>query len=177
MRFNLSYSIRSASLIVATLLWGATLPAAGQVTSASVAGVVKDAQGGVIPGATVILIREKLGTKSAPVITGGTGDFVFPSVVADTYTIEVTMSGFKTLRRSGISVSPGDRLAIGALTIEVGGTSEVVDVKAEARARSRSARRRSTTCRLQAARIRPLRPSRQESTARTASAAAAATTT
>ena len=63
------------------------MPAAAQITTGSIAGSVKDAQGGVIPGATVVLTNEAQGTKSTPVVTNGTGDFVFPNVPAGTYTI------------------------------------------------------------------------------------------
>ena len=42
------------------------------------------------------------------------------------------MEGFKTLRRSDIAVSGGDRVAIPALTLEVGGAAETVNVSAEA---------------------------------------------
>ena len=40
-------------------------------------------------------------------MTSETGDFVFPNVAADTYTIEVALESFKTLKRSGVAVSPG----------------------------------------------------------------------
>ena len=78
------------------------------------------------------LISDARGTKSIPSVTNATGDFVFANVPADTYTVEVTMPSFKTLKRSGIAVSPGSRVSTGALTLEVGGTTEVVDVKGEA---------------------------------------------
>ena len=65
-------------------------------------------------------------------ITSGSGDFVFANVSADTYTVEVTMPSFKTLNRTGLSVSAGSRVAVGDLTIAVGGASEVVNVKGEA---------------------------------------------
>src|SRR5262245_51172201 len=103
----------------------------GQAVTGTVSGTVKDPQGLIIPGATVTLISEARGTRSAPVVTNEAGDFVFPNVTADTYTIQVEMDSFRTLRRSGIAVSPGSHMAIGTLTIEVGGTSEVVTVKAE----------------------------------------------
>ena len=64
-------------------------------------GRVVDATGGVIPGATVVLISETRGTKSAPVVTNETGDYVFPNVTADTYTVEVTLAGFKTMQAHG----------------------------------------------------------------------------
>ena len=108
------------------------LPAAAQLTTGSVGGTVKDAQGGVIPGATVTLISESRGTRSIPVTTDANGDFVFPNLTADTYTIEVEMASFKTLRQSGIAVNPGPRVAVGVLTIEVGGATETVTVKSEA---------------------------------------------
>jgi hypothetical protein len=108
------------------------LPAAAQLTTGSVGGTVKDAQGGVIPGATVTLISDTRGTRSIPVTTDANGDFVFPNLTADTYTIEVEMASFKTLRQSGIAVNPGPRVAVGVLTIEIGGATETVNVKSEA---------------------------------------------
>jgi hypothetical protein len=108
------------------------LPAPAQVTTGSVSGTVKDAQAGVIPGATVVLISEARGTRSAPAITSSAGDFVFPNVTVDSYTIEVTMPSFRTLRRTGVPVSAGSRVTVGTLTLDVGGAAETVNVKAEA---------------------------------------------
>jgi len=105
--------------------------ASAQITTGAIAGTVKDVQGGVIPGATVSLVSDTQGTKSTPVVTSVTGDFVVPNLKADTYTLEVSMPSFKTLKRSGLIVSPGQRMSLGTVVLEVGGTSEVVDVKAE----------------------------------------------
>ena len=74
---------------------------ARQGVTGIVSGTVKDAQGGVIPGATVTLVSESKGTRSAPVVTNATGDFVFPNIAADTYTIHVEMPSFKTLQSNG----------------------------------------------------------------------------
>ncbi|MEO8480843.1 MAG: TonB-dependent receptor [Acidobacteriota bacterium] len=105
--------------------------ATAQITTGTVAGTIKDAQGGVIPGATVVLVSESRGTRSTPVVTNGSGDFVIPNTTADTYTVEVTLTGFRTTRRAGVAVSGGERLSL-PLTLEAGGTSEVVNVTAEA---------------------------------------------
>src|SRR5256885_14997219 len=120
----------SAFAVVALVLVS-VLPASSQVTTGTVLGTIKDAQGGVIPGATVVLISQTKGTKSAPAITNATGDYVFPNVTADTYTVEVVMEGFKTVRRTGVEVSGGDRVAVGGLVLDVGGTAETVNVTAE----------------------------------------------
>src|SRR5215831_14916666 len=113
------------------LVLGCASVATAQITTGTVAGTVKDAQGGVVPGATVILINDARGTKTSPAVTNGTGDFVIPNVTAGTYTMEITMPSFKTLKRSNVVVSPGSRVAIEGLVLEVGGASEVVDVKGE----------------------------------------------
>src|SRR5689334_16732339 len=109
--------------LAAALLLFAT-PAWAQVTTGSVAGTVMDAQGGAIPGATVALISQARGTRMAPVVTNSTGDFIVPNVTADTYTVEVTLTGFKTLLRKDVTVSGGDRVSVGRLTVELGGMSE-----------------------------------------------------
>src|SRR5215510_1613243 len=119
---------RTFTALVAVALAVLAIPAIApaQTTTATVAGTVKDGQGGVIPGATVTLISESRGTKVSPAVTSEAGDFVIPNVVADTYAVEVTMSGFKTLKRGGIVVGAGNRVVVGTLTIEVGGMSETV---------------------------------------------------
>jgi Carboxypeptidase regulatory-like domain len=124
---------RSVSILAAALMAfvAIAIPASAQTTTATVTGTVKDGQGGVIPGATVTLISEARGTRSISAITNATGDFVLANVAADTYSIEVSMSGFKTLKRPGIVAGAGNRVAIGTLTIEVGGMSETVEVKGE----------------------------------------------
>jgi hypothetical protein len=122
--------IRKGALAVVVLL-GLTMPVSAQVTTGSVVGTVRDAQGGVIPGATVVLVSQARGTRSAPAATDTNGEFVFPNVTVDTYTVEVTMDGFSTLRRTGVAVSAGSRVPVGLLTIEVGGASETVEVRGE----------------------------------------------
>jgi hypothetical protein len=121
-----------SALVLLALALAVGRPVSAQITTGTVAGTIKDTQGGVIPGATVVLISESRGTKSIPVVTNETGDWVMPNVTADTYTVEVTMSGFKTLTRKGVLVSGGDRVVVGTLTLQVGGTTETVDVTAEA---------------------------------------------
>jgi hypothetical protein len=119
----------SIGLLLALLL--ASPPALAQITTGTVSGTVKDAQGGVIPGATVVLISETRGTKSAPAVTNETGNFVFPNVAPDTYTVEVSMDAFKTAKRNGVAVSGGDRVGLPPFTIEPGALAETVTVVAQ----------------------------------------------
>jgi len=104
------------------------LDAFAQITTGTVSGTIKDPTGAVIPGATVALISDTRGTRTAPAVTNENGDYVLPNVTADTYTIEVTLEGFKSVRRSGIAVSGGDRVGLPVITIEPGAIAETVTV-------------------------------------------------
>lgn len=126
LRQALSRVVAAAAILAMT-----SITAGAQGVTGTVLGTVKDAQGGVIPGATVTLISQTRGTTSVPVVTNATGDFVFPNLTADTYTVQIEMSSFRTLKRTGVEVNPGSRIALGTLTIDVGGQSEVVTVTAE----------------------------------------------
>ncbi len=106
--------------------------ASGQITTGTVTGRVTDSTGAVVAGAHVVLISEVHGTRSAPVVTNDSGDYVFPDVTADTYTIEVTAPSFKTFHRTSIVVAGGDRIGVPTLALEVGGTTETVTVNADA---------------------------------------------
>ena len=106
-------------------------PAFGQITTGTVTGTVKDEQGLAVPGATVTLVSEGRGTRMAPVYTGANGEFVITNVLADTYTMEITLEGFRTVNRAGVIVSGGDRVTLGAMSLSVGGASETVTVTAE----------------------------------------------
>ncbi len=125
---------RRAVLVAACLLalCISAIPAAAQITTGTVTGNVKDSTGGVVPGATVVLISEARGTKSVPAVTNATGDYVIPNIATDTYTVEVTMDGFRTVRRTGVQVSGGDRVTVPSLTLEPGGAAETVNVTSEA---------------------------------------------
>ncbi len=68
-----SRSVLAAACLIALCV--SAVPAAAQITTGTVVGNVKDSTGGVVPGATVVLISEGRGTKSVPAITSATGDY------------------------------------------------------------------------------------------------------
>ena len=73
----------AALFVLSVSLWA-------QITTGTVTGRVVDPSGGVVPNASVTLVSETRGTKSAALATNSTGDYVFPNVAPDTYTVEVT---------------------------------------------------------------------------------------
>ncbi len=125
--------LRSGLVVVLTLvaLLAGLSPAAGQITTGNISGTVQDAQGGVVPGVTVVLVSESRGVRSAPAITNDAGQYVFPNVTADLYTVEVSMDGFRTVRQTGVRVSGADRVGVPMITLEAGAIAETVNVSAE----------------------------------------------
>jgi hypothetical protein len=124
------FLIRTVMVLIACVV--ASSAAFAQITTGTITGTVRDEQGGVIPGATVVLISEARGTKSTPAVTNETGTYTFPNVTPDNYTVEITMDSFKTARRTGVTVSGGDRIGVPAITLEPGAIAETVNVVAEA---------------------------------------------
>jgi hypothetical protein len=120
---------RSTLAIAVILLGTLASPASAQVTG-TITGSVKDAQGGVVPGATITLVSATRATRT-DTVTNAEGDYVFPNVTAGTYIVRVSMDGFKTVERPDIIVSPGDRVQISTLTIAVGALTDTVTVVAE----------------------------------------------
>src|SRR5215471_15744899 len=118
MRFKLTVSL---ALVLAVL-------SAQVETTTSVGGTVKDASGAVSAGAAVTLVNKDTGAVRKTV-SNNEGTYYFGSLPAGTYTITVSMPGFKT-------ATIQDRVALTAqpaqvdVVLQVGDTSESVTVSA-----------------------------------------------
>ena len=63
--------------------------------------------------------------------TNSSGYFEAPLLIAGTYEVVVEMTGFKTLRRAGVTLSSGQQLAL-PLALEIGTIAEEITVTGEA---------------------------------------------
>ena len=109
------------------VLIGVPTHAVAQTASATVSGTVQDAQSGVLPGVTVTLTSRTQGNVLTATTDEG-GRFVFPIVRPDSYTLQVSLQGFKTLERTNLVVNANDKFSAGTLTMEVGQMTEEVSV-------------------------------------------------
>jgi carboxypeptidase family protein len=123
-----------ALLALGALLYPVGLATAQGVTTAAATGIVKDAQGGVIPGATITAVHEPSGTNYEGV-TQADGHFFIPGMrVGGPYTITASLTGFRTEAKSNITLSLGVAqdveftLAVASIaeTITVSGASDPV---------------------------------------------------
>jgi hypothetical protein len=120
-------------------------PAAAQLTTGTLSGIVRDSQSAIIVGADASLMSEEKGTRLISVTSSASGELVIPNIPPGVYTLTVTHKGFKTLKRTGIAVSAGDQSGLGILTLEVGAVTENITVTADsAQLQTQSAERSFT---------------------------------
>src|SRR5919112_1460055 len=89
---------------VLTLVAG---PVAAQVTTGTIAGTVSDPNG-VVPGATVTITEVTRGTTDT-LVTDATGTYTAPFLSPGTYTVEVSVPGFKKWVRAGVILQVNQR--------------------------------------------------------------------
>src|SRR5690349_6267259 len=118
-----------AILTLAVVLHALDARAQGSST-ASISGVVVDSGGGVVPGADVTITNN--GTRETfTAVTSGQGVFSVPSLITGTYTVTVSLQGFKTVVLNNVIVNAGVPASVRAV-LEVGGVSEQVVVQSNA---------------------------------------------
>src|ERR1044071_6185416 len=113
-----------AILLLATL-------AQAQANKSSIAGEIKDSQGAVVSGATVTATNA--GTNVNKVTkTNDEGRYSFGAVFdPGVYTVKIELQGFKTASSEQLTLQIGDVREVN-VTLEPGGSGEVVNVTAEA---------------------------------------------
>lgn len=100
--------------------------ALAQGISGSIAGVVFDAGGAVIPGAKLTLTNEATGF-SREVSTNAQGQYVAYSLPPGPYRLSVEQPGFQKLVRSGVVLAAADALTVD-LTLTVGDVQQTIEV-------------------------------------------------
>jgi hypothetical protein len=117
-------------LLTLALLAGATplAYAQGGGATTSLSGTVTDTSGAVIPGANVNVKNAATSTEFTA-STNEQGVFTVPAIDPGTYTVTVTLMGFKTAVLSGVRVNAAVPATVRA-TLDVGGLEETVSVTA-----------------------------------------------
>src|SRR5204862_4738191 len=92
---------------------------------ATLAGVVKDTSGAVLPGVTVEASSDVLIEKTRSVVTDGSGQYKIVDLRPGNYTVTFTLTGFSTVKREGIELQGSLTSSVNA-DLKVGSVSETI---------------------------------------------------
>jgi outer membrane receptor protein involved in Fe transport len=125
--------LRNTSRCVALFALGVLLcaPAALAQVTGSVAGIVSDSSGAVLPGATVTLRGPALQRENVTVTTAADGTYRISLVPPGNYDLTVELSGFTTQSRRSVGVALNQVTTLDVM-MPVGGVTESVQVSADA---------------------------------------------
>ncbi|HEV8397590.1 MAG TPA: carboxypeptidase regulatory-like domain-containing protein [Vicinamibacterales bacterium] len=132
---------RTASIVLAAVMaatvWIDISPALAQGQTGTIAGVVRDSSGAVLPGVTVEASSPALIEKTRSAVTDGQGQYKIIDLRPGTYSVSFSLTGFSTVRREDINLTASFTanvnadMKVGALeeTVTVTGASPIVDVQ------------------------------------------------
>ncbi len=123
------YGRRLFGLLAVLAIGLAAMPSNAQILYGSVVGVVKDAQGAVLPGATVKIVN-KANNLTREAVTNAQGAFSLVNVQAGSYDVIVSMTGFREATRTNVPVTIGGVSRV-EMALELGTLSETVTVASE----------------------------------------------
>jgi len=95
----------------------------------SISGLVTDASGAVVSGASVTATNTQTGVQSKAT-TDARGFYNFPSLLIGTYGLEISQAGFKTFHQSGLVIDANSALRVDAV-LQVGAISEKIEVSTD----------------------------------------------
>jgi hypothetical protein len=116
--------------LLLVLLAAALVGTTAQAQTTSVSGIVVDSDNRVVPGAAIVVKNARTGT-TFETVSSAAGTFAIPAVPTGTYTITVSLPGFKTAVLTDVVANVGGPASVRA-TLEVGTQSEMISVEAKA---------------------------------------------
>ena len=111
-------------LLLLTLFCVQVLPA--QVATSTIAGVVSDSGGAMVPNARVVVVLSTTG-QQREASTNDAGEYVVPQLAPGVYKVSVSTSGFQTAVVPTLSLDIAERAVVN-ITLQVGQISEQVTV-------------------------------------------------
>jgi hypothetical protein len=118
-------------LAVLAALLAIVASSAGAQTRSSFVGTVSDTSGGTIPGATVTLESPDAVGGVRTFTTNERGEYRFVDLPPGTYELTASLTGFQTVKRTGLRIQFGTTLTVD-LTLGVSGAQETVTVEGKA---------------------------------------------
>src|SRR5437870_13105145 len=123
LRVRSIFTVLSCLLLLAAAVYG-------QVVGATLSGTVTDQSGALMPGDQVSIKNTATGV-SRGIRTDEAGFYTVPNLLPGVYEVTASAAGFRTTVQSGITLTVGAQQALD-IKMQVGQTSETVEITAEA---------------------------------------------
>lgn len=113
---------------ICALLFGLSRPFFAQSVQGTILGTVTDPKGAVVPGTTVVITNR--GTSfQRTAVTGSTGNYRVPSLEPGTYSVAVSLAGFKRWESNSFPLAANEIRRVD-VKLQVGSTRTTVTVRA-----------------------------------------------
>lgn len=119
------------SLLMGTIVAAAALSLWAQVRTSAISGIVRDETGGVVEGASVLILNQETAA-TRRLTTGEDGSYRAPLLELGTYDTTVEKAGFRASRHEAVLLEL-DRETVVDHVLQVGAITEEVVVRGEAR--------------------------------------------
>jgi hypothetical protein len=119
-----------AVLLAGALLAGVTASVSAQVLYGSIVGHVRDDTGAALPGATITITNQETNLERVAV-SNETGSYSFANPLPGTYTVEVSLQGFREHSQTGVPVVIGQVSRVD-VALQLGALTETVLVESRA---------------------------------------------
>jgi outer membrane receptor protein involved in Fe transport len=119
-------SLLRITLAVSCVVW----PALASAQTSTIAGTVRDASGGVLPGVTVEVSSPALIEKVRTVVSDAEGRYSVVALRPGTYRVTFALPGFGTVTREGVELT-SDFTAVVNVEMKVGTLEETITVTGE----------------------------------------------
>src|SRR6266480_4110795 len=119
MKFHVVVAVALLALVPAVL--------SGQQTNGVIAGQVRDATGGVLPGVTVEVASPALIERVRSVVSGDDGQYRIVELRPGEYSITFTLAGFGKFVRENLQITSGFTATVNA-ELKVGDVAETITV-------------------------------------------------
>lgn len=131
-RFAFAFAFGFRAICCSSLLLGllASAPLRGQSATGGIAGMVVDASGGGLPGATITATQSDTGAVRSTTSTGN-GTFRIPLLAVGNYSVAAELSNFAPAKVANVAVTVGAEATV-RLVMELASVKTAVTVSAEA---------------------------------------------
>ena len=125
------YLSRCIGSIAVLLLFSVANVSSAQLVGGAIQGTVRDSQGAVLPGASIVVRNVATGATYEQT-TDASGHYQVLALSPGEYEVGISITGFRAIAHRGIRLTVGQTAVVDS-SLELGTVSELIEVRADPR--------------------------------------------